>query len=1586
MGPAWAQASLACLRLPVGAGGGGGAGLNRPPPPRVAGVLGATVPGAASTAGKLCAYLVGTNGETDAAVHRVLSLASLYAHPSNSGRHSGALASFLEAFCAHLAKRATGDADPRSNRQPTRAVCPTAALTAAATAAAAVAGRAMFSKDGALASTAPRALADVCFLAPGSVLPLAARRLARALAADASPHQLAGGADAVAAVARALLVVGLPPPSEEGGEFHDVEGGGTETLDPSLGAAFLRDAVTAFLPGLDANDADKTLAVLRLLAAALSSAGGGALPDDGDAPSPLCPVPPGLLDALLDRVLALLDALDSDGDRSDASTSGGGGGGGGGGGSFLLSSASALRPVLELAFARAPPSARSRASARLARWACARARPAVSPEAALLVNAAAAADPEAAARALLPSLLDAADAALPPSSPATRAADAPRLSSSAEAAAYWALALVSACVYRAGPAAAAHAPRVRSLAAAAAAAPSREVVQAASRLVASALAGVVGCYPLPERAEDSPDAGAPTTVAVFVDAGHLADDDHPPRWHDGPTSAAEAELAAGLVEDHFISAAAAATAAASADDREGVLAALASAEGVLMGGRGAVAEFDGRGLTEGAFVVSAPRAPSLATPAARAALATAVATVASTTSDAACLAMAARVAGSLLTAGAAEHSEAASARAAAAADADVVAEPRAARIPHAQVPRRRLPRWLVIEKVAAATTWRAGQAAWRRVWGGATAARPSASLSDVPPSYSSLLTHVLLPLATCPYGSARVESVAGVDSSLKRLPAAGGPALVHALTTVARLPPLETATDAPTPPTAGTAADPPPALLTVLAAAVAGGEGAPPLPASASPSESTASAAEDGALLGATGLLRTQALWRAACRSPATAAATLAALVAAAARAASPSALDAAASALGTAAVRFVPPPALVAAGGDAAAVPPPVAALGTALAAASARSDRHWRAASAAAAARLMLAPPADPSAAAAAATDATTGLASRFAAQRALAAGAVGLLAPRAPGAPPSSPSVPAAVAAALTTPGYGAALLHAFAGDKPAPADRDGRGGGLAARMSALLAAGPDARVAEMLAAVVDVESPPFGRSGEPTVAGIEDGSFGVRAAGAAAALARAAPEAAASAFHTPITSALAAAATDRQTAAAAVDVAAGLAAGGAPLDGWLGVVLAEGVASAAVDAAPGWAAAFRYAVCGGAAAGDAHRVASLAAALGPQPAAGGAGAAADAAARARWFTVAAGVADQLAASGVIGSASPVEAAVREWLAAALAAATECVGVAGEPATRAAAAATLVAVAGPALARASPHAPAAAATLDALAAAATAASDHLASGVSNDDAAAVAAVDAAAQVALSALRARDGAAAPALAPSILALTAPLAAVTDVDAAASVAPDAAAAVAGARRLSLPVDVASAAAAAAAAASTSGPTATARAAALATGAALWFRHAFTLPAAAATALTDAAIASLSDAKHEVATAAAAALSAHLQFGPPHAAAALRARLLASAAAAPPRSARRLGAVMGAASIARATPYASPAWVKPALATLCAAAGEGGPPAAAARRALADFKRTHERGDPDAVGGLTPDEWDAVRDAASAGGDAAYFV
>ena len=745
-----------------------------PPPPRVAGVLGATGPGAASTAGKLCAYLVGTDAETDAAVHRVLSLASLYAHPSNSGRHSGALAAFLEAFAAHLAKRATGDADPRPHRTPTRAACPPAAITAAATAAAAVAGRAMFSKDGALASIAPRALADVCFLAPGTVLPLAARRLARALGADASPHQLAGGADAVAAVARGLLLVGLPPPDDEGGEFRDVEGGGSATLAPARGAAFLRDAVTALLPGLDANDADKTLAVLRLLAAALSSAGGGALPDDGDAPAPLCPVPPGLLDALLDRVLALLDALDSDGDRSDAATSGGGGGGGGGGGSFLLPSASALRPVLELAFARAPPSARTRASARLARWACARARPAVSPEAALLVNAAAAADPQAAAHALLPSLLDTADAALAPSSSATRAMDTPRLSSSAEAAACWALALVSACVYRAGSAAAAHAPRVRSLAASAAAAPSREVVQAASRLVASALAGLVGCYPLPERAEDSAHADALATVATFVDAGHLGDGDSPPRWHDGPSSAAEAELAAGLVEDHYTSAATAATAAAAADDREGVLAALASAEGVLTGGRGAVAEFDGLGLTDGAFVVASPRVVPLASPAARAALATAVASVAASTSDAACLAMAARVAGSLLAAGSAEHSEAASARAAAAADADVVAEPRAARIAHGQVPRRRLPRWLVIEKVAAAATWRAGQAAWRRVWGGATAARPSASLADVPPAYSALLTRVLLPLATCHYGSARVEAVGGVEAALKRLPAAGG--------------------------------------------------------------------------------------------------------------------------------------------------------------------------------------------------------------------------------------------------------------------------------------------------------------------------------------------------------------------------------------------------------------------------------------------------------------------------------------------------------------------------------------------------------------------------------------------------------------------------------------------------------------------------------------------------------------------------------------------------------------------------------------------------------------------------------------------
>jgi len=1575
LAPAWLQRSLDALDLPL-ASDRGARPASRPPPPRAStafSLAGAgTGPGAA---GRLVAAMVGTGtqaGPVDCGLDRLLAAVEVCAHPSNVARGGDAVADFLRGAARSLAKRVARDADSRPDRAPARAPPRAGAARAAAARLAVVAGAAVFSKNDALAGVAPAAFAELAWLAPAAALPLAARRFARAAAAGSdATFQLAAAADVLAAVVRPMVVLGLPPdfdPMSAAGRADAADASADAALDPERGAEFVRDALDALLPGLDANDGAKTLASLRVAVAALSSAP-SPLPDDGDAPGD-SPVPPGFVHALLDRVLALLDGL-----AGSDSASGDRAGGRGGGATFLLDASSALRPALERAFALAAPVARAAASARLARWAADGARAGVGAEAALVVNAAAAADPGAAGKTLVPALLAAAEAALPPPGSAP--------SKAGEAAATWALSLLAAALYRAGPAAAAHAARVRAVATAASSSTSDAMQRAASRLVASALAGLVGTYP------------APSTVGAgaYVDLADVSGPDAPPApaWHAPGES--ERAAAAVLLDDHLAGAATDLTVALAGGSRASTRGALLRAEGALLGGRTAVPDFEPTPSAAArcdVLVVAGASRPPLAPPGARAAFAAAlVAAAASTALDPETLELVARVSDAALSHGASQHGEGTAQSRAADADAAFLAEPAVAASCRARgpaIPHRRLPCWLAVERVAAAAHWREGQRAWKGLWGGPTASAPAPARADLPPAWLSLL-HAMLPLTTGSYARVRAASVRCVDDAIKRAPPALTRPLAHALATLARV--GDAGEDgAATIGYAGEdgAATISPALAAALLHAASGAAPPPPdLP----------SAAEDGAAAGAAGLLRTQTLWRAACRSPDVAAATLAALVAGASRAASPGAADAVSAALGNHAIRFVRPPG---ADGDAAA-----AALDAALEAAAAAGGGgggpHWRAASTVAAARLMLAPVASPAAAAA---SAATVLTSRFRAQRLTAGATLGLLCPRSAAATPPDPALADAVGGALSAPGWGEALLHALASDKPTPGDA-GAPSGAAARVAAMMAAGPDVRLAELLSMVADVDYPPITRGGEPAWAGVGDGTFNPRAAAGVAAAARAAPAAAAAALRGVVpAAAIAVGDSDRPRSLAAADALAGLAAAGVGLtggDAWVASALTAAFAAAPLDSTPTWAAALRFALCGVVADGSVDAVSALLAAVGPAPSAG------PSLARTRWLQLATAAADEIASSGGLPRSArapaggAVAAATEPWLAAALAAASTALAGDCEPATRAAAASLAVAVAGPAVELGTRLKDPARAALAAAAQRAAAAVDRLTAARAADaassleatvaDPADAAAVDAAAQLVLCALRARGGAYVRALAPCLATLSSRLGAVTDLQGMDALARDAASAAAGARTLALaPSDAAAFARILAAAAST-GPAA-ARAFAIGGASSLWYRHAFLLGADDGGAVVQAAVGALADARRECADLAAAALAGYLQLAPADVATSLRNQLLAAETATRPARARappppgRLAAVLGISALLAASPYAAPESLRPAIAAACGAASEADPVGAAARAAVAAFRKSHPR-DADDEGALTADDWDALRDAASAGGGG-YFV
>jgi hypothetical protein len=469
-------------------------------------------------------------------------------------------------------------------------------------------------------------------------------------------RQLGGAVQALALCVRPLLVAGLPPPADEeapgGGGGMDLDGGGAaERPAPppaaagwvgrpaarARGAAALAAALAATAAGVDANDPPKTLAAFRLAAAALSSA--GTFPGEGEGEGaggggdkgmrPPGGALPLLVEAwaeeLLERVLAAIAALDAPAEARGGEAAAGAGRGEAA--SFLLDASSMFRPAVELLFARLPPRARAAAVRRVARFLLEETLASVTAEAAILANAAACADPEAAAAALLAPLLaalraDAEALGLDAAGAAAAAAGAARRAPSrvAEARARWRLGLLAAAAFRLGPSLLPHRGALAAaLAALSADAAPRAVQAAAARALSSVLAGLVSYYPLghhapraervlvPLNSGDAADAayddgsGAePVAPEAFVDkfgrldgCGAASTALAPgPRWHE--PSAGEVAFAEELLAAHLGAPAAALLAAVPGGlPREAARAALLRMEGALGGARSCLPDLEG---------------------------------------------------------------------------------------------------------------------------------------------------------------------------------------------------------------------------------------------------------------------------------------------------------------------------------------------------------------------------------------------------------------------------------------------------------------------------------------------------------------------------------------------------------------------------------------------------------------------------------------------------------------------------------------------------------------------------------------------------------------------------------------------------------------------------------------------------------------------------------------------------------------------------------------------------------------------------------------------------------------------------------
>lgn len=289
-----------------------------------------------ASAAKAVIYLVGrqpvgADGEDPALVELESAVALLeqYYHPSNGGKWTAGLAIFLRELTAHLCRRLVAehyvsvdasavpqDSDEESDEDDgdgedsesddgggvdsssTDDEVATVPAGGAAAAPAArrhltpptrrrlvsaivrLASKGQSSKDRSLRRASSASLALLANVEPDLVLPIVHRHFATALDTVTAARQYGGAIQTLSLCARPLLLAGLQPESaallEEGGG----SGGGADVgmaLSRSearaAAAQSLASAMMSTLPGIDANDPPKSLAVFRLYCCILSCVG-----------------------------------------------------------------------------------------------------------------------------------------------------------------------------------------------------------------------------------------------------------------------------------------------------------------------------------------------------------------------------------------------------------------------------------------------------------------------------------------------------------------------------------------------------------------------------------------------------------------------------------------------------------------------------------------------------------------------------------------------------------------------------------------------------------------------------------------------------------------------------------------------------------------------------------------------------------------------------------------------------------------------------------------------------------------------------------------------------------------------------------------------------------------------------------------------------------------------------------------------------------------------------------------------------------------------------------------------------------------
>eukprot|EP00873_Tetraselmis_striata_P045158 jgi/Tetstr1/465422/TSEL_010106.t1 len=867
--------------------------LGRCPEPGAHAMTVATEDSVASTAMRAAG---GTREEVDdgvtAGLDRLVDLLEQYFHPSNGGRWTSSLSRFLRHLMDYFTRRLQLDAELRQLREAGRGGEGAAALAPGARrvlpapvqrrfvrAVLRLAGRAQYSKDNGLMDCACGVLSSAAYVAPDLVLPLVHQRFETAFETVTAAHLLVTAIHTLGLCARPLLLAGLrvselgAPEEAPSGSYRP------EMRDFEAAREIVAAALTATLPGIDANDPPKTLACYRLYCSVLSATGGFA----GAAEATILPLyTEEWVEDLLGRTFAVMSNLDTDvsvGAQDTTTTAAMAANDMRG--SFLLLGTSMFRPLMELLFSRLPAELQAIAIRRVSRFLVTTTLPGVTTEGSVLCNAATCANPTLAASEILAPLLEATIDELPAprAEPKSRAM---HLSSAVEGTLLWRLGLLSASLYHLGPAVLPYVSKLQvAIDRGMALVDSPRVQEATARVLSAVLGTLTSYFPTDQYAPPQ-ELLETSMLEVWVSS---TSKEPRPAWH--LPSAAELKCAEGLVDKYLHAPlgelqalrggeAGGPAPARSKAEKDELRRRLVAVEAVLHGVRTSMPDFDW-GPAQGGAAGAAPlrvvgelgaRLPLLA--GAREKLASALLRAFEWTNeqDSDSLKAVLRTVNMTMSVGANEYNDANQSMGAWRADEQALSEAAVGGELYSGVLgelspeawKRHRPRWLTIERCFLHNLWRASQAAYRP-WASTACLEPS--LDMVPPAYRQLFS-LLVSCSTNSYKGVRDTALAVLERSLKRLPCLARLAMSPMLFALAGV----HAEDVPASNGESAALDNLDTVLQQLKKVAESRSAAAPSDPAAPPSNAAEEQRMEAMALGACTVLRGRACWRLAGRNP----------------------------------------------------------------------------------------------------------------------------------------------------------------------------------------------------------------------------------------------------------------------------------------------------------------------------------------------------------------------------------------------------------------------------------------------------------------------------------------------------------------------------------------------------------------------------------------------------------------------------------------------------------------------------------------------------------------------------------------------